>query len=132
MSETEKLLYAFGSDQTDGNSSLTHLLGGKGANLAEMSNLGIPVPPGFTISTEVCVDYLQTEEISEFLFNEEDEYEIILKNGKTKILLGSDGIFKKLDYLQAFESALPDDKNFNIYKYIDLRYKNQIIVRERI
>ena len=68
MSETEKLLYAFGSDQTDGNSSLTHLLGGKGANLAEMSNLGIPVPPGFTISTEVCVDYLQTEEISEFLW----------------------------------------------------------------
>tara|TARA_B100000686_G_scaffold76860_2_gene82865 strand:+ start:1109 stop:3802 length:2694 start_codon:yes stop_codon:yes gene_type:complete len=68
MSETEKLLYAFGSDQTDGNSSLTHLLGGKGANLAEMSNLGIPVPPGFTISTEVCVEYLETEEISKTLW----------------------------------------------------------------
>ena len=72
------------------------------------------------------------EEISEFLFNEENEYEIILKNGKTKILLGSDGIFTKLDHLKAFKSALPDDKNFNIYRYIDLRYKNQIIVRERI
>ena len=72
------------------------------------------------------------EEISEFLFNEENEYEIILKNGKTKILLGSDEILTKLDHLEAFESALPDDKNFNIYKYIDLRYKNQIIVRERI
>ncbi len=72
------------------------------------------------------------EEISEFLFNKENEYEIILKNGKTKILLGSDGIFTKLDHLKAFKSALPDDKNFNIYRYIDLRYKNQIIVRERI
>ena len=67
-----------------------------------------------------------------FLFNKENEYEIILKNGKTKILLGSDGIFTKLDHLKAFQSALPDDKNFNIYRYIDLRYKNQIIVRERI
>ena len=71
------------------------------------------------------------EDISEFVFNDSNEYEIILKNGKTKILLGSDNVFKKIDYLKAFDDVLPDDKNFNIYKYIDLRYKDQIVVRER-
>ena len=39
--------------------------------------------------------------------------------------------FKKIDYLKAFEDTLPDDKNFNVYKYIDLRYKDQIVVKER-
>ena len=71
------------------------------------------------------------EDISEFVFNDNNEYEIILKNGKTKILLGSNDIFKKIDYLKAFDNVLPVDKDFNIYKYIDLRYKNQIVVRER-
>ena len=50
-------VYKFGGQTTDGNSSMRNLLGGKGANLAEMSNLGIPVPPGFTITTEVCTFY---------------------------------------------------------------------------
>ena len=49
-----KLIFAFSKDKTDGDSSLNTLLGGKGANLAEMSKMGIPVPPGFTITTEVC------------------------------------------------------------------------------
>ena len=47
-------VYNFGADKTDGNTSMRDLLGGKGANLAEMSNLGLPVPPGFTICTDVC------------------------------------------------------------------------------
>ena len=47
-------VYNFGKSATDGNSSLRNLLGGKGANLAEMSGIGLPVPPGFTISTKVC------------------------------------------------------------------------------
>jgi pyruvate,orthophosphate dikinase len=47
-------VYKFGSGAADGDSSMVALLGGKGANLAEMCNLGLPVPPGFTISTEVC------------------------------------------------------------------------------
>ncbi len=50
-------IYYFGNDKADGSSKLKNLLGGKGANLAEMVNLGIPVPPGFTISTEVCTTY---------------------------------------------------------------------------
>ena len=48
-------VYSFGKDRTDGRADMRNLLGGKGANLAEMSNLGLPVPPGFTISTEACV-----------------------------------------------------------------------------
>ena len=55
--ETDRRIFSFGDGRADGNSDLRELLGGKGANLAEMTNLGIPVPPGFTISTEVCADY---------------------------------------------------------------------------
>ena len=54
-----KFVYFFGDNQTDGNGSMKDLLGGKGANLAEMANLGVPVPPGFTITTQVCVYYLE-------------------------------------------------------------------------
>src|SRR5499433_4174759 len=50
-------VYAFGGGRTDGRADMKELLGGKGANLAEMSRLGLPVPPGFTISTEVCTHY---------------------------------------------------------------------------
>src|SRR6476469_4948125 len=49
-----KWVYGFGGGRADGTAAMKALLGGKGANLAEMSNLGLPVPPGFTISTEVC------------------------------------------------------------------------------
>jgi len=54
---TQKLVYFFGSGRAEGNAKMKELLGGKGANLAEMTNLGIPVPPGFTISTAVCAEY---------------------------------------------------------------------------
>jgi pyruvate,orthophosphate dikinase len=53
-------VYAFGGGTADGDASMKNLLGGKGANLAEMAKLGLPVPPGFTISTAVCVAYYQT------------------------------------------------------------------------
>ena len=52
----QKYVYDF----TEGNKDLKDLLGGKGANLAEMTNLGLPVPPGFTITTEACRRYLAT------------------------------------------------------------------------
>ncbi|MDZ7860219.1 MAG: pyruvate, phosphate dikinase [Candidatus Krumholzibacteriota bacterium] len=57
--DKEKLVYYFGSGKAEGNSKMGNLLGGKGANLAEMANLGIPVPPGFTISTKVCIDFYE-------------------------------------------------------------------------
>ncbi len=53
----DKLVYSFGDGAADGKGSMKELLGGKGANLAEMCSLGLPVPPGFTITTEVCVGY---------------------------------------------------------------------------
>ena len=52
-----KWVYTFGDGKAEGEAGMKNLLGGKGANLAEMSNLGLPVPPGFTITTEVCTYY---------------------------------------------------------------------------
>ena len=49
-----KWVYVFGDGKAEGRAQMKNLLGGKGANLAEMANLGLPVPPGFTITTEVC------------------------------------------------------------------------------
>ncbi|KAB2911863.1 MAG: pyruvate, phosphate dikinase [Hyphomicrobiaceae bacterium] len=54
---TPKRVYLFGTGQSDGAAHMKELLGGKGANLAEMASLGLPVPPGFTITTEVCTAY---------------------------------------------------------------------------
>jgi pyruvate, orthophosphate dikinase len=58
-SANKKYIYFFGKSQADGNADMKNLLGGKGANLAEMTSLGVPVPPGFTITTEVCTYYYQ-------------------------------------------------------------------------
>jgi pyruvate,orthophosphate dikinase len=55
-----KFVYFFAAGDSEGNAGMKNILGGKGANLAEMTALGIPVPPGFTISTEVCTHYYQT------------------------------------------------------------------------
>ena len=54
---SEKFVYLFGNKKADGNGGMKPLLGGKGANLAEMTRIGLPVPPGFTITTEVCTYY---------------------------------------------------------------------------
>ena len=55
--KSAKYVYVFGNKKADGNGSMKALLGGKGANLAEMTRIGLPVPPGFTITTEVCTYY---------------------------------------------------------------------------
>jgi pyruvate,orthophosphate dikinase len=55
--DNKKRVYTFGNGQAEGSAGMRNLLGGKGANLAEMNLLGIPVPPGFTITTEVCTEY---------------------------------------------------------------------------
>ncbi|WP_138380647.1 pyruvate, phosphate dikinase [Luteithermobacter gelatinilyticus] len=56
-----KWVYTFGDGKAEGEASMRNLLGGKGANLAEMSNLGLPVPPGFTITTEVCTAFYEND-----------------------------------------------------------------------
>ena len=55
--KNKKYIYRFSQDCAEGDKSLINLLGGKGANLAEMTSIGLPVPPGFTITTEVCTYY---------------------------------------------------------------------------
>ena len=60
MKETpDKYVYYFGDGSADGDGKMKPLLGGKGANLAEMTRLGLPVPPGFTITTEVCTHFYE-------------------------------------------------------------------------
>src|SRR5271169_2608298 len=54
-----KWVYRFGDGTAEGRTEMKNLLGGKGAGLAEMANLGLPVPPGFTITTEVCTYYYE-------------------------------------------------------------------------
>ena len=56
-----KYVYLFGNGEADGKAEMKNLLGGKGANLAEMNHLGIPVPPGFTITTDVCTHYYKND-----------------------------------------------------------------------
>ncbi|MDX1675309.1 MAG: PEP/pyruvate-binding domain-containing protein, partial [Longimicrobiales bacterium] len=56
---SERWVYFFGNGEAEGGKEQKHLLGGKGANLAEMTRIGIPVPPGFTISTEACRFYME-------------------------------------------------------------------------
>src|SRR5205814_6052695 len=58
MAET-KYVYSFGEGRAEGNAKMKDILGGKGAGLAEMTNIGVPVPPGFTISTEVCTYFYE-------------------------------------------------------------------------
>ena len=55
----EKRVYTFGNGKAEGSADMRNLLGGKGANLAEMNLIGVPVPPGFTITTEVCNEYFE-------------------------------------------------------------------------
>src|SRR5580765_4125940 len=57
MAKSTKYVYTWGNKKADGDGSMKPLLGGKGANLAEMTRIGLPVPPGFTITTEVCTYY---------------------------------------------------------------------------
>src|SRR5215469_3563658 len=55
--KAKKRVYFFGNGKAEGGATLKELLGGKGANLADMTSIGLPVPPGFTITTETCAEY---------------------------------------------------------------------------
>jgi len=68
-----KHVFKFGDGQADGNDSMKNLLGGKGASLAGATLLGMPVPPGFTISTDVCNNYLATGDFSKATMEESKE-----------------------------------------------------------
>src|SRR5688572_7485707 len=57
MRDKKKYVYFFGGGKAEGNATMRELLGGKGAGLHEMTRIGAPVPPGFTITTEICIYY---------------------------------------------------------------------------
>src|SRR5919109_34169 len=59
-----KYVYLFGGGKADGNGKMKDVLGGKGAGLAEMTNAGLPVPPGFTIQTDACREYMRRASVS--------------------------------------------------------------------
>ncbi|MEC7209897.1 MAG: PEP/pyruvate-binding domain-containing protein, partial [Pseudomonadota bacterium] len=61
MGKTDWRVYQFGNGAAEGDASMSDLLGGKGANLAEMSRLGLPVPPGFTLPTDICHYFNQND-----------------------------------------------------------------------
>ena len=76
MASSKKYVYTFGGKNSEGNATMKNLLGGKGANLAEMSSIGIPVPAGFTVTTEVCTHF----------YNNGQKYPSILKAQVLKAL----------------------------------------------
>ena len=91
-----KMVYLFGGNVTEGKAEMKNLLGGKGANLAEMCQIGIPVPAGFTITTEVCVEYYKNnknypaglqEEVYDALKKVEETMGAKLGDGENPILL---------------------------------------------
>jgi pyruvate,orthophosphate dikinase len=67
-----KRVYLFGNGHAEGKADMKNLLGGKGANLAEMNLIGVPVPPGFTITTDACIEYNEVgpEKMRELLMEE--------------------------------------------------------------
>ena len=80
----EKHVYTFGNGAAEGNASMKNILGGKGANLAEMTSIGIPVPPGFTISADTCVYFYQHQ--NQYPEGLEEEVREALK--KTEAIMG--------------------------------------------
>ena len=80
-----KWVYTFGNGQAEGDASMRNLLGGKGANLAEMNKVGLPVPPGFTVTTEVCTYY----------YNNNHQYPADLKDQVREAVAGVEKIMGK-------------------------------------
>ena len=78
-----KWIYTFGDGVADGRADMRNLLGGKGANLAEMANLGLPVPPGFTLTTEVCAAFLASD--SRYPDDLEDAVDAALKQVEERV-----------------------------------------------
>ena len=69
----KKRVYLFGNGKAEGNAKMREQLGGKGANLAEMNLIGVPVPPGFTITTDVCNEYYEVGHLGEEEFKSFEE-----------------------------------------------------------
>src|SRR4029453_17687119 len=105
LAKTSKYVYLFGNGKADGDGTMKPLLGGKGANLAEMSRIGLPVPPGFTITTEVCTYYYANRKTYP------KELQNMIKNGIAyveKIMGTTFGDKKKMPLLVSVRSGARD------------------------
>src|SRR6476661_4555311 len=85
-----KWVYSFGDGRADGKAAMRDLLGGKGAGLAEMANLGLPVPPGFTISARLCTRYIESGTFPDDLPDEVDRHLKQLEQSTRKTFGGGD------------------------------------------
>ena len=74
-----RYVYFFGGGHADGSAAMKDVLGGKGAGLAEMTNLGVPVPPGFTLGAQLCIEYIKTRSHPALLFWEFQDEPILNK-----------------------------------------------------
>jgi pyruvate,orthophosphate dikinase len=84
MPSHERFVYSFGPGRADGSAAMRDILGGKGAGLAEMANLGLPVPPGFTISAKLCLRYLEDGSFPDELREEVGRHLIMLEQATDK------------------------------------------------
>ena len=111
----QKWVYSFGNGHAEGKAEMRELLGGKGANLAEMSNLGLAVPPGFTISTDVCAHYTSNQNQYPKALEEQVNYALkqIEKDiGKNKNNISSDESVRLVAPLNQFATGpLPSIAN---------------------
>ena len=96
-----KYVYNFGDGKADGKADMKNLLGGKGANLAEMNVLGIPVPPGFTLTTDVCTEYYDYEFYNDLVKNCSTSYNP--KNYESSYII----LTKKEKFVKIFKNLIP-------------------------
>ena len=108
----QKWVYSFGNGSAEGKAEMRELLGGKGANLAEMSNLGLAVPPGFTISTDVCAHYTSNQ--NQYPKALEEQVNYALKQ-----------IEKDKEYISEYAKQYPksEDVAESIVAWIAVRYR---------
>ena len=112
MASSKKYIYTFGKKKSEGKASMKNLLGGKGANLAEMSSIGIPVPSGFTITTEVCT----------YFYANRNKYPSVLKIQVKKALEDLRDKYKNAFHLRGVEITIIGENNDTIavtYKYYE-------------
>ena len=120
-----KYVYFFGADKSDGNGSMKALLGGKGANLAEMSRIGLPVPPGFTISTEVCTYYYANKRTYPTSLQAQMEAGIV---GMEKIMGCKFGDTKAMPLLVAVRSGARDSMPGMMDTILNLGLNDQTVL----
>jgi phosphoenolpyruvate synthase/pyruvate phosphate dikinase len=117
-----KWVYSFGAGHNEGRADMRNLLGGKGANLAEMAAIGLPVPPGFTITTEVCTAYYDHNETYPADLKAQadpaaDTTALLKRYPKAQVrdLAAAQGRLTELDAVIAYLQQLGTQVDFKIY-----------------